>query len=76
MDELRDYRFYGDDMVHPSKLAEDIIYDRFKEASLSQNSHSFLKEYYPIKQSLMHRIQTKERTKIEAFVQSHLKKIM
>lgn len=31
MDELRDYRFYADDMLHPSTLAVQIIYDRFKE---------------------------------------------
>ncbi len=30
-DELRDYRFYRDDMLHPSALAEDIIFDRFVE---------------------------------------------
>lgn len=31
MDELRDYRFYANDMLHPSELAVDIIYDRFKQ---------------------------------------------
>ena len=31
MDELRDYRFYADDMIHPSALAEQIIFDRFSE---------------------------------------------
>lgn len=31
MDELRDYRFYANDMLHPSDLAVDIIYERFKE---------------------------------------------
>lgn len=31
MDELRDYRFYANDMLHPSDLAVEIIYDRFKQ---------------------------------------------
>lgn len=31
MDELRDYRFYANDMLHPSDLAVEIIYDRFKD---------------------------------------------
>lgn len=31
MDELRDYRFYADDMLHPSDLAVSIIYQRFKD---------------------------------------------
>ncbi len=32
MDELRDYRFYADDMVHPSPLAVEYIWQRFGEA--------------------------------------------
>lgn len=31
MDELRDYRFYANDMLHPSELAVEIIFERFKE---------------------------------------------
>jgi len=34
LDELRDYRFYADDLVHPSKLAEDIIWQRFQAAAV------------------------------------------
>ena len=34
LDELRDYRFYADDLVHPSKLAEDIIWQRFLECAV------------------------------------------
>ena len=29
LDELRDYRFYGRDLCHPSDLAADIVYERF-----------------------------------------------
>lgn len=31
MDDLRDYRFYAADMIHPSEVAVDYIYDRFKQ---------------------------------------------
>ena len=34
LDELRDYRFYADDLVHPSRLAEDIIWQRFLESAV------------------------------------------
>ena len=34
LDELRDYRFFADDLVHPSKLAEDIIWERFVAAAV------------------------------------------
>lgn len=34
MDELRDYRFYGPDMVHPSSLAVDVVWDRFQRVTM------------------------------------------
>ncbi len=36
MDELRDYRFYAEDMVHPSSVAVKYIFERFKEAFIPQ----------------------------------------
>lgn len=38
LDELRDYRFYNQDMSHPSPLAVDIVWDRFQKASMSPNT--------------------------------------
>ncbi|MCQ2344633.1 MAG: GSCFA domain-containing protein [Paludibacteraceae bacterium] len=38
LDELRDYRFFADDMLHPSPLAEEIIFNRFAEAYFTQNT--------------------------------------
>lgn len=35
LDELRDYRFYGPDMVHPSLLAVDVVWDRFQRATMT-----------------------------------------
>lgn len=35
LDELRDYRFYADDLLHPSNLAVDIITQRFTEATFT-----------------------------------------
>lgn len=35
LDELRDYRFYGPDMTHPSPLAVDIVYDRLQQACMT-----------------------------------------
>ena len=35
MDELRDYRFYAEDMVHPSALAVKYIFDKFRQAHIS-----------------------------------------
>ncbi len=35
MDELRDYRYYAEDMVHPSPLAVKYIFEKFKETNIS-----------------------------------------
>lgn len=35
MDELRDYRFYADDLLHPSSMAEEIIWHRFQQVLMS-----------------------------------------
>ena len=35
MDELRDYRFYADDLVHPSAAAVQYIWERFLESFVS-----------------------------------------
>lgn len=48
LDELRDYRFYGPDLSHPSALAEDIVYDRFQRATMTpatiQQAHNNAKQ--------------------------------
>lgn len=35
MDELRDYRYYAEDLVHPSPLAVKYIFEKFKESNIS-----------------------------------------
>lgn len=48
LDELRDYRFYGPDLSHPSALAEDIVYERFQRATMTpatiQQTHNNAKQ--------------------------------
>ena len=42
LDELRDYRYFAEDLVHPSKLAEDIIWERFVAAAVVPGDRSQL----------------------------------
>lgn len=35
IDELRDYRFYADDLAHPSPMAEQIVWQRFQQAAMT-----------------------------------------
>ena len=55
MDELRDYRFYGKDMVHPNLLAVDYIWERFKSVWISSKSYSVMDEVDAVQKGLRHR---------------------
>lgn len=54
-DELRDYRFYAEDMLHPSQQAVSYIWERFAEAYFGEDTRKFLEEWRPIKEALGHR---------------------
>jgi hypothetical protein len=54
-DELRDYRFYKPDMLHPSDQAVDYIFERLADAYFSDATRAFLKEWEPIREALNHR---------------------
>ena len=54
-DELRDYRFYKPDMLHPSDQAVDYIHQHFCNAVMSDDARLFSEEWRPIRQALNHR---------------------
>lgn len=54
-DELRDYRFYKEDMLHPSDQAVKYIWQRFGDMFFGEDVRTFLKEWRPIKEALKHR---------------------
>lgn len=54
-DELRDYRFYREDMLHPTDQAVEYIWQRFGETFFSKQTRKFLEEWHPIKAALAHR---------------------
>ena len=55
MDELRDYRFYAEDMLHPNQVAIDYIWKRFKETTISETTFSIMDEVEQIQKSLSHK---------------------
>ena len=55
MDELRDYRFYDRDMLHPSATAIDYIWERFVESSLSPQAQKYAQQIAEIQKGLGHR---------------------
>ena len=54
-DDLRDYRFYADDLVHPSSQAVDYVWERFAEAALSPEALRLLPEIGRLRAQCNHR---------------------
>jgi len=55
LDELRDYRFYQPDMLHPSQQAVEYIWQQMVETYFGDRAKQFLREWRPIKEALAHR---------------------
>ena len=55
LDELRDYRFYQPDMLHPSEQAVDYIFERLSQHFFSPRLKEFLRRWEPIRAALAHR---------------------
>lgn len=55
LDELRDYRFYAADMLHPSEQAVDYIWEKFRDATFSSELSECNRALASIRQALSHR---------------------
>jgi len=75
MDELRDYRFYADDMLHPSSQAIEYIWECFTADSLSDEAKSILKEWNEILKAINHKPFQPESEAYKRFINQTLLKI-
>ncbi len=55
MDDLRDYRFYKEDMIHPNNQAVNYIFEKFGNAYFGDETKEFIKENFKINKALEHR---------------------
>ena len=55
LDELRDYRFYAGDMVHPSEIAIRYIWERFIRSCISADALRIMEESENIRKMLSHK---------------------
>ncbi len=69
LDDLRDYRFYADDMLHPSAQAVEYIWEQFQNTYLSQETGTLLKKVQAIKQAVAHRPFNPESREYRLFVE-------
>ncbi|RPD95869.1 GSCFA domain-containing protein [Aureibaculum marinum] len=55
MDDLRDYRFYNDDMLHPNKMAIKYIWEKFTRAFIDENTIKIMSEINKLQKDMTHR---------------------
>lgn len=67
MDDLRDYRFYREDLIHPNSQAVNYIFEKFGEAFFSDETKDFIKENFKIIQALEHRTEDEKDPKFLKF---------
>lgn len=55
LDDLRDYRFYNSDMIHPNETAIEYIWEQFKKVWIHENSLLIMKEVDSVQKGLAHK---------------------
>ncbi|ACU07192.1 hypothetical protein FIC_00737 [Flavobacteriaceae bacterium 3519-10] len=75
MDDLRDYRFYKEDLIHPNTQAVQYIWEKFSQAYFSQETMDFVEENFKIGKALEHEPSDETDPKYQEFLQNLNKKI-
>lgn len=75
MDELRDYRFYGEDLIHLNNVGVNIIWSKFSDAWVSEKAFSIFQEIEQIRKGILHRPFNEKSEAHKAFLQKLYQKI-
>jgi hypothetical protein len=75
MDDLRDYRFYADDMLHPSKVAINYIWDQFSQTYIEKDTNEIIKEIEKIILAKNHRPLNPNTPSHKKFIESQIESI-
>lgn len=76
MDELRDYRFYADDMLHIGSQGVEYIWLRFRQVFFDETTEQALAEVDKVLKAMQHRPQNKDTDDYRKFLASTIEKIM
>ena len=74
IDDLRDYRFYAEDMVHPNYQATQYVWEKFMEASMSDATRDLIKEIAGIQLAYQHKPFNPSTNQHQQFLRSYLSK--
>ncbi|HYW95616.1 MAG TPA: GSCFA domain-containing protein [Bacteroidales bacterium] len=75
LDDLRDYRFYDNDLVHPDKQAVDYIWDKFSETYFDEDTRKLNMEISRLIDATRHRVMFEGTESHKKFVASQLRKV-
>ncbi|WP_332033918.1 GSCFA domain-containing protein [Kaistella sp.] len=75
MDDLRDYRFYKEDLIHPSRQAVQYIWEKFGSAYFSDETMDFVEENFKIAKALDHKPADEKSQKHQEFLSTIQKRI-
>jgi hypothetical protein len=75
IDDLRDYRFYSDDLVHPSTMAEEYIWQKFQQRYMSESTQQLIKDWYKVRQAIQHKPFYPGSTQHQNFLQKTIQKL-
>lgn len=70
MDDLRDYRFYKEDMIHPSSQAVNYIFEKFGNSYFSDETMDFIEENFKISRALSHKPEDENHRKYQQFLEN------
>lgn len=76
MDELRDYRFFKEDMIHPSQEAVRYVWDAFQQACLDEPAQSFCQEWKSVLSALRHQSMHPDSQEHQKFLRATLSRLM
>jgi hypothetical protein len=76
IDDLRDYRFYAEDMVHPNYQATQYVWEKFKETCVDHESILLMKEIHAIHIAARHRSMHPGTDAHQTFLKTHIEKTM
>jgi hypothetical protein len=75
LDDLRDYRFFADDMLHPSQVAIEYIRDKFVETQFDSEAQQVLVQLAKLRKAAFHRPFNPETASHQSFVRKHISKV-
>jgi len=75
IDDLRDYRYYEKDLIHPNEQAIAYIWDTFQDCFLDKVSQQLIKKIHPLLKACHHKAFFPETSQHQAFLKSTIDKM-